>query len=233
MHLPTIALLLPVIGGVTAVPTTPARSSSLRYALKERHAIPNGWTVMAPAAKSHMINLQIGLKQSNQDIIEQHVYEVSDPSHHRYGEHLSASEVSDLIAPSRETVDLVHAWLQEHNITEVTRSPSNDWVAVMLPVEKVEQLLETTYLVFKHEDGSTLVRAPEWSLPENLHEHIDVIQPTTSFFRPSKHATDFVPPEAGQSWHDMAWWKGHHYPKPHVGDGRSLLRPVLAITAGE
>lgn len=55
-----------------------------------------------------------------------------------------------------------------------------------LPVHKVESLLNTTYSLYRHTDGSTLVRAPEWSLPEDLHEYIDLIQPTTSFFQSSK-----------------------------------------------
>ena len=47
----------------------------------------------------------------------------------------------------------------------------------------MERLLETKYSIFQHEKDNTLaVRAPEWSLPQHLHHHIDFIQPTTSFF---------------------------------------------------
>jgi tripeptidyl-peptidase-1 len=51
-----------------------------------------------------------------------------------------------------------------------------------------ERLLDAEYHVFQHEDGTELIRAPEWSLPKHLHEHIDAIQPTTSFMRPIKRA---------------------------------------------
>lgn len=54
---------------------------------------------------------------------------------------------------------------------------------VTLPIKSVENLLDTSYSVFKHEDGSHLVRTLEWSLPRHLHAHIDTIQPTNSFFR--------------------------------------------------
>lgn len=70
----------------------------------------------------------------------------------------------------------------------------------------MESLLDTNYSIYEHEDGSRIVRAPEWyaclptplhnqyplqtlipeyrSLPQHLHEHVEIIQPTNSFFRP-------------------------------------------------
>lgn len=56
-------------------------------------------------------------------------------------------------------------------------------------MERVESLLDAEYSVYQHEDGSETVRTPEWSLPRHLHEHIDTIQPTNSFFRSTPKAT--------------------------------------------
>jgi tripeptidyl-peptidase-1 len=79
----------------------------------------------------------------------------------------------------------VHDWLLDHNITANTLrySPAKDWIKVTLSIESVERLLDTNYSLFEHEDGSQIVRAPEWSLPVHLHEHVETIQPTNSFFR--------------------------------------------------
>ncbi|EAQ83511.1 hypothetical protein CHGG_09915 [Chaetomium globosum CBS 148.51] len=52
-------------------------------------------------------------------------------------------------------------------------------------VSKAERLLTTTYHTYRHVDGDVAIRAPEWSLPAHLHEHIDAIHPTNAFFRPS------------------------------------------------
>lgn len=133
--------------------------------------------------------MSIGLKHRNQDKLEQHALELSNPSHVRYGQYMSASDIRDLIAPPAETIDMVRDWLSEHEITDAVLSPTRDSFSVSLPVEKAEELLATTYSVFLHDDGTTLVRAPEWSLPEYLHDCIDVVQPTNSFFRPRKHIT--------------------------------------------
>jgi tripeptidyl-peptidase-1 len=117
---------------------------------------------------------------------------VSDPAHPRYGQHLTADDISELVKPTNETIAQVQSWLLENNIPEdrLEYSPAKDWIKVTLPVKSIELLLDTKYSVFKHEDGSHLVRTPQWSLPAHLHDHIETIQPTNSFFRPrSKRST--------------------------------------------
>lgn len=81
----------------------------------------------------------------------------------------------------------VHDWLESQGIdrARLTYTPAKDWINVGLPVSDVERLLDTSYSVYRHEDGTHFVRAPTWSLPVHLHKHIDTIQPTNSFFRPN------------------------------------------------
>lgn len=59
-------------------------------------------------------------------------------------------------------------------------------------MEFVEALLDTEYHDYKHEDGSIISRTTHWSLPRHLHESIEVIQPTTSFFRGAANAATYV-----------------------------------------
>lgn len=117
---------------------------------------------------------------------------VSDPDHKRYGQHLSADEVDALVAPTSETYDLVHEWLRENGIEDFGYTSAKDWIIVHLPIDMVERLLDTEYHNYKHNDGSIVARATTWSLPRHLHDHIDVIQPTTSFFRGAAHAATWV-----------------------------------------
>lgn len=180
MAIPKFWLSLGAIAAAYALPST-VRSE---YTVKERHAVPRGWSEAGPASKSDTIHLQIGLKQSNEGSIEKHLAEVSDPAHPRYGQHLTAAEIEKIVRPSDESVDLVQEWLAEHGINDHALNSAKDWIIVAIPIEKAEQLLQTTYSKFTHSDGSSVSRAPEWSLPAHLHEHIDVVQPTTSFFRP-------------------------------------------------
>lgn len=93
--------------------------------------------------------------------------------------------MGELVKPSDETSDLIHHWLAGHGYgsAHLGYSPAGDWIKVALPVEDAERLLNTEYSVYRHQDGSELIRTPEWSLPIHLHSHVDAIQPTNSFFR--------------------------------------------------
>jgi tripeptidyl-peptidase I len=120
---------------------------------------------------------------------------VSDPTHDRYGQHLSSDEVNELVKPAADSLELVHTWLLDHGIEayELEYSEAKDWIKVSLPIRDVERLLNTKYSVFRHEDGSHLVRTLEWSLPKHLHNHVTAVQPTNSFFRAAPKSSNVKP----------------------------------------
>ena len=45
------------------------------YAVKDSHPVPGRWRRVGPAPGEHMLNLQIGLRQSRFDDLERHLYE--------------------------------------------------------------------------------------------------------------------------------------------------------------
>jgi len=100
-------------------------------------------------------------------------------------------EVHELTKPTDETLDLVHEWLAAAGISDLHYSPAKDWINVYIPVEAAERLLDTEYSVYKHEDGAAIVRTEKWSLPSHLQDHIDTIQPTTSFMRSKTQSADY------------------------------------------
>ncbi|KAH7905839.1 peptidase S8/S53 domain-containing protein [Hygrophoropsis aurantiaca] len=147
---------------------------------------PRGWAKGSPAPPDHIIDLKIALPQPNFDVLEKHLWEVSDPSHERYGAHLSKAEAEALMAPHQTSVDAVNEWLASHGFEEehLMRSSAKDWVTVRVPVSIAEDMLDTNYHVYHHEEtGDSIVRTTSYSLPEILHDHIDLIQPTTMFAR--------------------------------------------------
>lgn len=175
------------------------------YSVKERHDVPHQWTRIGSAPDAHVLDLQIGLAQSNFAELERHLYEVSDPDHARYGQHLTEDAVNALVQPHASTSRLVHEWLEEAGVHAGRikySTPSRDWIAISMPVREVEYLLNTTFHVYRHnQDGAELVRTPEYSLPRHLHAHIDTVTPTNSFFRAKpkaklvRRSTNFIPVE--------------------------------------
>ncbi|POS74881.1 Pro-kumamolisin [Diaporthe helianthi] len=154
-------------------------------AVKETHYVPRRWIETRRPDADHTISLRIGLKQGSFSDLERQLYEVSDPDHQSYGKHLKAEEVHKLVEPSEETLEQVHEWLADNGVDKsaLRYSPARDWITVTLPVAVVEAMLDTKYSVYRHEDGSEVVRTPKWSLPLHLHDHIDTIQPTNSWYR--------------------------------------------------
>ena len=115
---------------------------------------PSGWIKQGAAPKDHIIKLKIGLPRPKFPVLEQHLWEVSDPSHERYGAHLSKQEVDALMAPSQESVDIVEEWLAFHGLEEesLVRSSSGDWVTILVPVSLAEDMLDTVrqLLLYSH-----------------------------------------------------------------------------------
>jgi tripeptidyl-peptidase-1 len=79
----------------------------------------------------------------------------------------------------------VYAWLADHGIERgATRlSAAQDLVRLAVPVHQAERLLDTTFELFEHEDGSRVIGTEQYSLPGFVHEHVDLVQPTTYFTR--------------------------------------------------
>ncbi|TFK55639.1 tripeptidyl peptidase A [Heliocybe sulcata] len=145
---------------------------------------PRGWVKVTPAPADHIINLRIALPQAGFTSLEKALYEVSDPDHSRYGQHLSKEEVEALVAPHPQSLSAVDDWLASHGISQsdLSRSPARDWVKVKVPVSLAEEMLDTTYHVWRHVDsGETIVRTTVYGLPEHIHGHVDLVQPTTLF----------------------------------------------------
>ncbi|KAF7302072.1 Peptidase S53 domain-containing protein [Mycena indigotica] len=158
-------------------------NDDINIQVKEMTAVPRGWTRKARAAADLPIRLRIALVQPDFAGLEDALYQISDPDHIRYGDHLSRHQVEEYITPSAASLTMVDDWLASFgvNISNAVRSSAKDWVSVIIPVRLVEQMLSTEYYSWEHTSATTLVRATSYSLPTYLHDHIELIQPTTIF----------------------------------------------------
>ncbi|KAK2466004.1 hypothetical protein APHAL10511_001645 [Amanita phalloides] len=189
------------------------------HLVKERVNLPRGWRVYGPPAQDHIISLRIGLPQPDFASLERHLYEVSDPTHPRYGAYLSKGQVEELVAPHHSSLSAVNNWLATYGFTEgeIVRSPAKDWITIKIPVSLVEEMLDTKYHVYQHEEsGEYLVRTTSYSLPKELHAHVDVIQPTTMFGRFKRDKSTLV-------------WLGDEVEADIVPQGQ-ITDPITGVT---
>ena len=137
-----------------------AAPRSTALLLKESVNLPRGWVRHSIPSPDHIIVLRIGLPQHNFLDLERHLYEVSDPAHPRYGEHLSKEEVEELVAPHPDSLNAVNDWLVNYGLGEndVARSPAKDWVTIRIPVSLVEEMLDTVSDLCIFQSMAPLVR---------------------------------------------------------------------------
>lgn len=69
-----LSILLSIALGAQLAWGTPIRARTA-YAVKEVHTVPKKWQTIDRAPGNHMLQLQIGLKQSNFEELERHLYE--------------------------------------------------------------------------------------------------------------------------------------------------------------
>ena len=145
-----------LILSVTAVAYASPRSTA--HLLKESVDIPRGWAEHSVPSPDHIISLHIGLPQPNFSELERHLYEVSDPDHHRYGKYLSKEEVEELVAPHPNSLGAINEWLGAHGLSEddIVRSPAKDWITINIPVALVEEMLNTVRCLYSRSQSIQL-----------------------------------------------------------------------------
>ncbi|KAI0738095.1 family S53 protease [Daedaleopsis nitida] len=149
---------------------------------ERREVVPQGFTLRAPAPPDTTLSLRLALAQTDSAELERRVMDVSTPSSPNYRQHLSKEEVEELVAPKQESVDMVYAWLAEHDITPKTISPAGDWLAFDVPVSKANELFDAEFSVFEQEDSDMdAIRTLSYSIPAELKGHLDLVHPTVSF----------------------------------------------------
>ena len=136
--------------------------------------------------------LRIHLKNTNTASFQQKVMDMSTPSHPSYGQHMSRLEVNDMLAPPKESFDLVLEWLDAQGLSQHS-TIENDWIILDGTIGNAEKLLQTEYQVFENvETGKSTLRTLAYSLPAALHAHVDIVAPTIKFSTPSPHMSTIV-----------------------------------------
>ncbi|CEJ80669.1 hypothetical protein VHEMI00840 [[Torrubiella] hemipterigena] len=165
----------------SGTPTTKRAVNLGPMALMEKISIPSQWVEAGDAASSTMLRMQIGIRQGNIKGLEEKLLHISNPESPEYGNWLTQEQIEKFTKPSSKSLDTVTAWLNSHDIHDFSHQ-SVDWIEVKVPVHKAEEMLNAKYLLYKDlRTGTVIPRVSEYSLPHALHDHVDLIQPTTAF----------------------------------------------------
>ena len=112
-----------------------------------RARVKLGWVKGDRANKSAPIELVVALSQPAAGVaaLERVLEEVADPTHPRYGAHLSNDRVHDMVKPSATALQAVRAHLSRHNIRDTMATPNADFLLAQTTVGAVEAAFGCSY----------------------------------------------------------------------------------------
>jgi tripeptidyl-peptidase-1 len=141
--------------------------------------VPQGWKPAAVPSPSSQIVLQVALTQQNIDQLESKLAAVSTPNSNNYGKYLDLDEINEIFAPSNASSAAVESWLKSHGVTSYTKQGSSIWFQT--DVSTANTMLSTDFKTYSDSTGTEKLRTLQYSIPEGLVGHVDLISPTTYF----------------------------------------------------
>ncbi|KAI4182780.1 MAG: hypothetical protein L6R41_005778 [Letrouitia leprolyta] len=153
-------------------------------------ALPHGWAHVGNPADDSTVGLQIGLRQQNLGKLQSLIYDVSTPGHPSYGNHMEKEEVDALLKPDAAAENDVLSWLKEAGVSAA--HSDGHWITFVTSVGTANKLLNTQFAYYAN-NGVTKLRTTQYSVPDQLLKHIDLISPTTFFGKTASHAPVLSP----------------------------------------
>ncbi|KAJ4253783.1 hypothetical protein NW762_010177 [Fusarium torreyae] len=171
MHLSLSSCLLLAL---SALPTAFGKSFS-------HHAkVPKGWHVDNTASvseeKQHVFS--IALTMQNVEQLESKLFDLSSPGSKNYGQWLSHDEVDATFSPSKEAVSSVTKWLKSNGVKHY--KVNGAFIDFALDISKANSLLGGDYQYYV-KDGQTKLRTLSYSIPNDLAQHVQYVDPSTNF----------------------------------------------------
>ena len=133
------------------------------------------------------------IRQRNMAELTEILNNVSDPASVNYGKHMTSEEIASLTS-NPDARDAVAKYLISSGATIVSETLSGEYVTANAAISVWETMFNTEFFLFHQANGNTtkkIVRAESYSIPINLHAHVDGVfntiqMPLQPQERPSK-----------------------------------------------
>ncbi|GFP58602.1 tripeptidyl-peptidase sed1 [Trichoderma asperellum] len=174
----SLVVLNSLLAGAIAVPT----GSQVIH--EKRDTNNPRWIKREALSPSTQVPVRIALKQNNLDKGMDYLLAVSHPDSANYGKHYSSDQVVELFAPSEDSISAVKSWLVKSGVpaSSITSSKSKGWLDFVTTSGQLESLLKTSYSTYDHVEARNVhIGTDEYSLPNEISQHIDFITPGVVF----------------------------------------------------
>lgn len=173
-----IALLsvITIFAGVQAAPAAELE------VLEKLRGIPQGWRQGVAPPASKRLRFRVAVKLQNAFEFEELVLQISTPGHLKYGQHMKRDELKALLRPSSDATNAIIGWLEAEGVPSADIEDNGDWINFYVPTMEAERILNTRFYYYSSStNDAKKIRTLQYSVPEKLHQYIQMIQPTTRF----------------------------------------------------
>ena len=128
------------------------------------------WTLLTRAPSEETLRFTLALKAPNAQGLKQVFHERSNPTHARYRQWLSDSEVLVYTTPTSENQTRLMAWLTGNGVPPQAIRNTGDAVFVEATVATARQLFQTDFYRARHRLNQRLavIQVGQWALPDDL-----------------------------------------------------------------
>jgi subtilase family serine protease len=129
----------------------------------------NGWVKSSvPASASSEITFTIVIKEQGIEEVARIALDVNDPNSTNYGKFLTQDALDRLTSPKASDMATVTDWLNANSVVFSKRTVSN--IEVATSALKASNMLSTRFHeIVNREQGQSVVRAADYSLPSAVH----------------------------------------------------------------
>ncbi|KAL1621006.1 Tripeptidyl-peptidase sed2 [Neofusicoccum ribis] len=158
-------------------------SFSATELFEKLRAVPENWYPVGSPDAAQKLRFMIAVKQPNQGLFEQTLLDISTPGSANYGKHMKRDELKALLRPEAKATDSIVAWLEASGVASEDIEDDGEWINFVATVSQAEEMMATKFNIYRSEIRKNIqkVRTLEYSIPAELHDYINMIQPTTRF----------------------------------------------------
>jgi len=166
--------LFPYYFNVSFISSTVA---ALRGVREKAHLAGRPDITPGPRVQPHELHsLVFAVKQVNMETLAKLLHNVSDPSSLDYGKHWTRAKVTELTANPTASQKISN-YLESHGLQILSKTSAEDYITAEGKVSVWESMFATRFYEFKHKhwNNAKIIRAMEYSLPNELSGHVEFV----------------------------------------------------------
>eukprot|EP00931_Biecheleriopsis_adriatica_P038024 TRINITY_DN2180_c0_g1_i2.p1 TRINITY_DN2180_c0_g1~~TRINITY_DN2180_c0_g1_i2.p1 ORF type:complete len:574 (+),score=129.05 TRINITY_DN2180_c0_g1_i2:73-1794(+) len=165
----------------------------------------SSWILQEKVPADQNVELTVALRvdSDRHAELERIFWEVSDPKHPNYGNHLSIDDITKVLAVPDSRVELVQTYFEQAGAVAAV-AQNKDMITVKMPAASAERALNTSLFVFTHSERSDLqiIRAgAHYWLPAHVAAEVLLVSELLQFPHVSGGSKDLLQSQQGVgSW---------------------------------